>query len=91
MQHRLTHEHSKVDTLQRENEKLRASAQQMEDIETLRTKVEQLQHLELEVGQFNADLAAFRRLKADVRDLEVFRQNKTAILQHLKLVPKLVE
>ncbi|KAF1358783.1 hypothetical protein EJ07DRAFT_166647 [Lizonia empirigonia] len=91
MQHRLTDEHSKVETLQRENEKLRASAQQMEDMETLRTKVERLQHLEQEVGQFNADLAAFRRLKADVRDLDVFRQNKTAILQHLKLVPKLVE
>ncbi|KZM22033.1 zinc ion binding [Ascochyta rabiei] len=91
MQSRVTDEHSKFADLQRENEELRTSAQQVEDAEALRAEVQQLRHLEEEFDQFNADLKAFRRLKADVRDLETFRKNKGAILQHLKLVPELVE
>ncbi|KAJ4344947.1 hypothetical protein N0V95_006060 [Ascochyta clinopodiicola] len=91
MQSHITDEHSKAAVLQHENEQLRASAQQVKDTEALRTEVQRLRHLEEEVDQFNADLKAFRRLKADVHDLETFRKNKAAILQHLKLVPKLVE
>lgn len=91
MQKCFADEHSKVVPLRDENEKLRASVQQLGDVEALRVEVQRLQHLEQEVDQFNADLAAFRRLKADVRDLDVFRQHKAAILQYLKLFPKLVE
>ncbi|XPS78013.1 hypothetical protein M3J09_010034 [Ascochyta lentis] len=90
-QSREADERLKFAGLQRENEELRASAQQTEDVEALRAEVQRLRHLEQETDQFNADLEAFRRLKADVRDLKTFRENKAAILQHLKLVPKLVE
>lgn len=88
---RLADEGSKLVPLQQENKDLRALVQQAEDVEVLRAEVRRVQHLDEDVDQFNADLAAFRRLKADVRDLEVFRRHKTAILQHLKLLPKLIK
>lgn len=91
MQTRAAEERSKAVSLQRENEQLRAAAQQASEVETLRAEVQRLQHLEQETDQFNADLEAFCRLKADVRDLDVFRKNKTAILQYMKLLPKVVE
>jgi hypothetical protein len=91
MQNRASEEHSKAAALQEENGQLRASAQQATEVDSLKDEVERLRHLEHEVDQFNADVEAFRRLKADVRDLDTFRQHKSAILQHLKLVPKLVE
>lgn len=91
MQNRAAKEHSKVMVLQRENEQLKAAAQQASEVDTLRAEVQRLQHLEQGMEQFNADLEAFRRLKADVLDLDVFRKNKAAILQYMKLLPKVVE
>ena len=91
MQNRATEEHSVVVSLQRENEQLRAIAQHASEVDALREEVQRLQHLEQEVDQFNADVEAFRRLKADVRDLDVFRKNKAVILQYMKLLPKVVE
>lgn len=82
-------EHSKAAALQCENEKLQASAQQ--DMDALSAEVHRLQHLEQEANQFNADVEAFHRIKADLRDLDVFRHNKPVILQHLKLLPKVIE
>jgi DNA repair ATPase RecN len=84
-------DHSKALALQQENKQLRALAQQAGEVNSLRAEVQRLQHLGRDVDQFNAEVEAFRRLKADVRDLDTFRRNKSAILQHLKLVPKLVE
>lgn len=78
-------------SLERENEQLQAAAQQASEPDALRAEVQRLQHLEQKMDQFNADLEAFRRLKADVRDLDVFRKNKAAILQYMKLLPKVVE
>lgn len=77
--------------LQRENEQLRAATQQANEVDALRAEVQRLLHLGQEMDQFTADLEAFRRLKADVRDLDVFRKNKAAILQYMKLLPKVVE
>lgn len=91
MQSRAAEEHSKAVSLQRENEELRAAAQQAVEVDVLRAEVQRLQHLEQDMDQFNADLEAFRRLKADVRDLDIFRKNKAAILQYMKLLPKVVE
>lgn len=91
MQSRAAEEHSKAVSLQQENEELRAAAQQAVEVDVLRAKVQRLQHLEQDMDQFNADLEAFRRLKADVRDLDIFRKNKAAILQYMKLLPKVVE
>ncbi|KAJ4323937.1 hypothetical protein N0V94_001581 [Neodidymelliopsis sp. IMI 364377] len=84
-------DHSEALALQQENKQLRALAQQAGEVNSLRAEVQRLQHLERDVDQFTAEVEAFRRLKADVRDLDTFRRNKSAILQHLKLVPKLVE
>lgn len=91
MQSRAAEEHSKAVSLQRENEKVRTAAQQAGDVDALRAEVQRLQHLEQDMDQFNADLDAFRRMKADVRDLDIFRKNKAAILQYMKLLPKVVE
>lgn len=91
MQSYAAEEHSKVLLLQRENERLRAAAQRASEVDALRVEVQRLQHLEQEVDQSNADLEESRRLKADVRDLDVFRENKAAILQYMKLLPKVVE
>lgn len=91
MQNRAAEEHSRAVSLQRENEQLRAAVQQASEVKTLRAEVQRLQLLEQEMDQFNTDLQVFRRLKADVRDLDVFRKNKAAILQYMKLLPKVVE
>lgn len=91
MQRHAEDEQSRVVSLQRENEHLQATAHQASEMDTLRAEVQRLQHLEQDMDQFNADLEAFRRLKADARDLDVFRKNKAAILQYMKLLPKLVE
>ena len=88
-QKRAADEHSKAVAFQYENEKLQASAQQ--DMDVLSAEVQRLQHLEQEVDQFNAYVEAFHLLKADLRDLDVFRHNKPTILQHLKLLPKVIE
>ena len=78
-------------TLQQENEKLRVVAQQAGEVDALRAEVQRLQRLEQDFNQFNADVEAFHLLQADVRDLDVFRRNKTAILHYMKLFPKVVE
>lgn len=91
MQNRAAEERSKAVSLQRENEELRAAEQQAGDVDVLRAESQRLQHLEQEKDQFNADLAAFRRLRADVRDLDIFRKYKAAILHYMKLLPKMVE
>ena len=82
---------SKAMTLQQENEKLRVVAQQAGEVDALRAEVQRLQRLEQDFNQFNADVEAFHLLQADVRDLDVFRRNKTAILHYMKLFPKVVE
>lgn len=91
MQQRAAEEHAKLVSLQHDNDNLRAAAQQVGNTQALRAEVQRLQHLEQEVDRFNADVEAFHRLHADVRDLEVFRKNKAAILDYLKLFPKVVE
>ena len=84
-------EQSKVASLQYDNRRLQAAAQQAGEVEALRVEIQRLQHLELERNQFDADLEAFRRLEVDVRNLETFRKNKDVILQYMKLLPTVVE
>ncbi|KAF1926138.1 uncharacterized protein M421DRAFT_225688 [Didymella exigua CBS 183.55] len=91
MQSRAAEEYSRVVSLQRENELLQAAAQQASEVDALRAEVQRLHRLEQDMEQFNTDLEAFRRLKTDVRDLGIFRKNKAAILQYMKLLPKVVE
>lgn len=82
---------SKIASLQYDIEKLRLAAQQAGEVNALRAEVVRLQHLAQQHDQFNADLEAFRRLKTDVHNLETFRKHKIAILQYLKLFPKVKE
>lgn len=91
MQNRAAEETSKVVALQRDNSSLRAAAQQVSEVETLRAEVQRLRNLEQSQDQFYADVEAFHLLKADMRDLNVFRKNKVAILRYLKLLPKIIE
>jgi DNA repair ATPase RecN len=91
MEIRTVEAQSEAMTLQQENEKLRAVAQQAGEMDALRAEVQRLQHLEQDFDQFNADVEAFCHLQADVRDLDVFRRNKAAILHYMKLFPGVVE
>ncbi|KAF2625490.1 hypothetical protein BU25DRAFT_396799 [Macroventuria anomochaeta] len=91
VQNRAAEERSETISLQHENEKLRAAAEQAGEVDSLRAEVQRLQHLEQEKDQFEADLEAFRCLEADVRNLDTFRKNKAAILHYLKLFPKVAE
>lgn len=91
MQGHAEEEHSKVISLQHHIKSLRAAAQQVNEVEALRAEVRRLQHLEQDKDQFDADLEAFRALKADFRELDVFRKNKTSILRYMKLLPTMIE
>lgn len=91
LQSRAAEAQSEVKSLQQENEELRALPQQADEVHVLRAEVQRLQHLEQNVEQFNSDVDTFHRLQADVRDLDVFRKNKAAILHYMKLFPKVVE
>ena len=88
LQSRAAEAQSEVKSLQQENEELRALPQQADEVHVLRAEVQRLQHLEQNVEQFNSDVDTFQ---ADVRDLDVFRKNKAAILHYMKLFPKVVE
>ncbi|KAH6639805.1 hypothetical protein C7974DRAFT_139167, partial [Boeremia exigua] len=91
MQQRAADDHSKVVSLQHANESLRAAAHQANEVEALRAEVHRLRHLELAKHQLDADVETVRLLKADVRDLDILRKNKAAILQYMKLLPKVIE
>ncbi|KAJ4994194.1 hypothetical protein SVAN01_00023 [Stagonosporopsis vannaccii] len=91
VQHRATEEHSKVVSLQHHNKSLRAAAHQVGKVDALRAEVQRLQHLEQEKDQFHADVEAFRSLKVDVRELDVFRKNKITIMRSLKLLNTMID
>ena len=85
-------EQSKVASLQYDNRRLQAAAQQAGEVEALEHAAgEPHRPVDLDDRLFNADLEAFRRLEVDVRNLETFRKNKDVILQYMKLLPTVVE
>lgn len=74
-------EHAKAISLQKENQRLRDNASQ---IETLSAEVERLCNIEQEVEKY-------RSLNVNPHDLETFVTNKAAIRHYLKMVPTLIE
>ncbi len=91
IQNRAAEEHSRVVSLQYDNQSLRAAAQQASEVEALRAENQRLQHLKYEQDQFDSEREAFRLLRTDTRDLDIFRKNKAAILHYMKLFPKIIE
>lgn len=84
-------EHAKVLSLEQDNDKLRATREQLNELSALRSEIQRLQGVEREVEQARADVDSVRQLRVDLRELETFQQNKHAIKHYLKLVPILVE
>ena len=81
MQDLASEEHTKVLSLQQENERLRVHTKHFE---AMKAELERLQSFEQEIERL-------RRLNVNPRDLETFIENKTAIRHYLKLVPQLLE
>lgn len=81
MKNLASEEHAKVLGLEQEIEQLR---EKQEQFGAMKTEIQRLQGVEQEVEHF-------RRLDVNLRDLETFTTNKTAIRHYLKLVPMLVE
>lgn len=84
MQDLASAERAKILELRQENERLRASQQQLENFQSPKEEAKRLHELEQKVEQY-------RRIEIDLRDFETFKQNKSAIKHYMKLVPMLIE